>query len=303
MMKTSLAVIVAFALAVAAASCSDDKAGGSDTDLRADLAALRDQIEEAKAAAEQHQGGLLGEMAAMRREVLLLSAAMLENRLIASEGGVPSKVVAPEATANPARAEQLLRHIAATEDALAKAKEEAAGREGVAGSLSQTAVVTQELTLAQLRLAYFQSAYGLALPGQEGAGGPAIGGSPAPARVAAPAPAPAPPPARDGGAQDGGAQDVSDLIGSVKERGAGKQAAALPPLEKVTVPQLPPTAYTSRDYARIQLLLQEAGHNPGPVDGHWGPRTERAMADFQRASGLTPSGEPDAETLDALGFY
>src|SRR3546814_7717802 len=70
---------------------------------------------------------------------------------------------------DPARAEQILRHIAATEDAIAKAKEEAAERQGVAGSLSQTAVVTQELTLAQLRLAYFQSAYGIALPGRAAA--------------------------------------------------------------------------------------------------------------------------------------
>jgi hypothetical protein len=297
MVKTARAPLAALLLALAvlgtAAGCSDEP-GGSDADLRADLAALRNQIEETKTAAEQHQGGLLGEMAAMRREVLLLSAAMLENRLIASEGGVPSQVVAPAVTANPARAEQLLRHIAATEEAIEKAKEGAAGREGVAGSLSQTAVVTQELTLAQLRLAYFQSAYGLALPGEDAAGAP-------PARAAAPAPAPAP--ARSEAAQDAGAQDVGDLIGSVKDRSAGKQAAALPPLEKVDVPQLPPTSYDRNDYARIQLLLQEAGHNPGPVDGQWGPRTQSAMADFQRAKGLAVSGEPDAATLDALGFY
>jgi len=302
MVKTARAPLAALLLALAvlgaAAGCSDDEPGGSDADLRADLAALRDQIEEAKTAAEQHQGGLLGEMAAMRREVLLLSAAMLENRLIASEGGVPSQVVAPAVTANPARAEQLLRHIAATEEAIEKAKEDATGREGVAGSLSQTAVVTQELTLAQLRLAYFQSAYGLALPGEDAAGAP-------PARAAAPAPAPAPAPATapSEAAQGAGAQDVGDLIGSVKDRSAGKQAAALPPLEKVDVPQLPPTSYDRNDYARIQLLLQEAGHNPGPVDGQWGPRTQSAMADFQRAKGLAVSGEPDAATLDALGFY
>src|SRR3546814_17863637 len=107
-------------------------------------------------------------MAAVRREVLLLSAAMLENRLIAETGGVPAKLVAPARPPDPARAEQILRHIAATEDAIAKAKEEAAERQGVAGSLSQTAVVTQELTLAQPRLAHFQSAHGPAPPGQIG---------------------------------------------------------------------------------------------------------------------------------------
>src|SRR3546814_15076495 len=81
---------------------------------------------------------------------------MRENRLVAETGGVPAKLVAPARPPDPARAEQILRHIAATEDAIAKAKEEAAERQGVAGSLSQTAVVTQALTLAQLRLAYLQ---------------------------------------------------------------------------------------------------------------------------------------------------
>src|SRR3546814_20909421 len=57
------------------------------------------------------------------------------------------------------------------------------------------------------------------------------------------------------------------------------------------------------DYARIQLLLEEAGHSPGPVDGQWGPRTQRALAAFQNDQGLRPSGKPDAATLDALGFY
>src|SRR3546814_1051119 len=83
-------------------------------------------------------GGLIGEMVAMRREVLLLSAAMLENRLIAKESGVPAKLVAPARPPDPVRAEQLLRHIAATEEALEKAHEEAGSREGVAGDRKST---------------------------------------------------------------------------------------------------------------------------------------------------------------------
>jgi len=294
-MITSRVLTVALFLALAAAGCSEQDVP-DDSSLRADLAALHDQIEEAKQAAQQHKGGLLGEMAAMRREVLLLSAAMLKNRLIANETGVPSKVVAPAVTVNPARAEQILRHIEATEDSLEKAKEEAADREGVAGSLSQTTVVTQELTLAQLRLAYFQSAYGIALPGQQDGGRPA--GSAGSATAPAPTPAPAPAPARD-------AEDVGALIDRAKSGEPEKKttAAALPPLEEVSVPQRAPTTYSRDDYARIQLLLQESGYNPGPVDGRWGPRTQRAMAAFQQSSGLPSSGEPDAATLDALGFY
>src|SRR3546814_1365086 len=54
-------------------------------------------------AAGQQKGSLLAEMAAVRREVLLLSAAMLENRLIAETGGVPAKLVAPARPPDPAR--------------------------------------------------------------------------------------------------------------------------------------------------------------------------------------------------------
>src|SRR3546814_289271 len=133
MVKTARSFIVALLLAAVAfgmAGCSDEEAGGSDDDLRADLATLQEQIEAATQAAEQHPGGLIGEMVAMRREVLLLSAAMLENRLIAKESGVPAKLVAPARPPDPVRAEQLLRHIAAPEEDLEKAPEEAGSREG-----------------------------------------------------------------------------------------------------------------------------------------------------------------------------
>lgn len=310
MVKTARVLLVALLFGLVAGACSDEPEMRGDDDLRAELAELRDQIAEAEKAAGQQRGGLLGEMAAMRREVLLLSAAMLENRLIASQGGVPEKLVAPARQPDPARAEQLLRHIAATEEALEQAKEAAGGREGVAGSLSQTAVVTQELTLAQLRLAYFQSAYGLALPGEKmapSASGGLTGAGPRPAAAAEPPP-------DDGGRADAGnssgGRDVAGIIGSVKEGGrqgaaaqADQQQAALPPLREVDVPQLPPPSYTRRDYTRIQLLLQESGFDPGPIDGQWGPRTGSALAAFQRAKGLPPNGELDAATLDALGFY
>lgn len=183
MTETSRALVFALLVALAGmvAGCSEEDAP-DDAQLRDDLTELRAQIEEAKEAAEQHKGGLAGQIAAMRREILLLSAAMLENRLIANDGGVPAKLVAPALAPNPTRAEQILRHISAAEDELEKVKEEAAGQEGVAANLSQTAVMTQELTLAQLRLAYYQSAYGIALPGQQRA---AVGGD-APALLAAP---------------------------------------------------------------------------------------------------------------------
>lgn len=370
MTKKARALIAALLLSVAAAGCSEEEPAG---DLRAELAELRDRIAEAKETAERHQGGLVGEMAAMRREALLLSAALLENRLIAEEGSVPAKLVAPATSPNPARAQQILRHIAAAEEQLEHAKKQAETNESVAGSLAQTTVVTQELALAQLSLAYYQSAYGLALPGRDerkdiparevaaGSGAPApadparivedLGAlqdsaraesaenssaaeppatKPAPKAAAqdvgAPidtakssiAEAPAAKPAAEEAAQEIGApvdsakngaaaplatettpeedaQDVTALIDSVKGGGPKKET------EPASAPQPPPRHYSRKETVRIQLLLQEAGFNPGTVDGRWGPSTQGAMAEFQRASGLPVSGQPDAVTLDALG--
>lgn len=342
MTQTSRALVFALLVALAGivAGCSEEGAP-DDAQLRNDLAELRAQIEEAKEAAQQHKGGLAGEMAAMRREILLLSAAMLENRLIANEGGVPAKLVAPALAPNPARAEQILRHISAAEDELEKVKEEAASQEGVAANLSQTAVMTQELTLAQLRLAYYQSAYGIALPGQQRA---AVGGD-APALLAAPtndAPAGDAPssntpsgdapsgdtPSGDAASGETPPGDVADrdagptltqaevdaLIERAKASNTTRQAAATPSpaptpetrdepaAAEADEPAPVPRSLDRADYRRIQLLLQESGHNPGPVDGQLGPRTRSALIAFQRSKGLSPNGEPDAATLDALGF-
>lgn len=51
----------------------------------------------------------------------------------------------------------------------------------------------------------------------------------------------------------------------------------------------------------IQQTLADRGYDPGPTDGRWGPRTQQALRDFQRAENLQASGRPDPQTLAALG--
>ncbi len=62
-------------------------------------------------------------------------------------------------------------------------------------------------------------------------------------------------------------------------------------------------AYRLRQPERIavvQRALTVAGFAPGPIDGQWGPRTERAVRAFQRAQGLEPTGVVGQRTWDAL---
>jgi len=50
----------------------------------------------------------------------------------------------------------------------------------------------------------------------------------------------------------------------------------------------------------LQRRLSASGFAPGPIDGRYGPRTERAVSRFQAARGLQPDGIADPATLTAL---
>ncbi|MCU0701211.1 MAG: peptidoglycan-binding protein [Myxococcaceae bacterium] len=51
---------------------------------------------------------------------------------------------------------------------------------------------------------------------------------------------------------------------------------------------------------QMQDQLKRAGFDPGPVDGKFGPRTEKAVERFQRARGLEVDGIAGRKTFDAL---
>jgi peptidoglycan hydrolase-like protein with peptidoglycan-binding domain len=60
------------------------------------------------------------------------------------------------------------------------------------------------------------------------------------------------------------------------------------------------SAHGSPAVARLQRLLRHAGFGPGAIDGRFGPRTEHALVDFQRARHLTVDGIAGAITGRAL---
>ena len=51
---------------------------------------------------------------------------------------------------------------------------------------------------------------------------------------------------------------------------------------------------------RIQLALAALGFDPGPADGKFGPRTERAIEGWQQANGYTATGELTSGQVEAL---
>jgi peptidoglycan hydrolase-like protein with peptidoglycan-binding domain len=53
---------------------------------------------------------------------------------------------------------------------------------------------------------------------------------------------------------------------------------------------------------RVQWQLQEAGFDPGPVDGKMGTQTRLALRQYQTRQGLPTTGELDDATRRALGL-
>ena len=52
---------------------------------------------------------------------------------------------------------------------------------------------------------------------------------------------------------------------------------------------------------KVQKALKEKGFDPGPIDGLMGPRTSKALRDFQIQKDIQVTGAINKETLDRLG--
>jgi peptidoglycan hydrolase-like protein with peptidoglycan-binding domain len=53
---------------------------------------------------------------------------------------------------------------------------------------------------------------------------------------------------------------------------------------------------------KVQEALKEKGHDPGPIDGVMGPKTQEALRAFQQSNNLKATGRIDAETAQKLGI-
>ncbi|MDO8748184.1 MAG: peptidoglycan-binding protein [Candidatus Omnitrophota bacterium] len=54
---------------------------------------------------------------------------------------------------------------------------------------------------------------------------------------------------------------------------------------------------------QIQIALQNAGYDPGAIDGLMGSRSRKAIRDFQKDNGLDITGKIDKATWEKLRIY
>ena len=54
---------------------------------------------------------------------------------------------------------------------------------------------------------------------------------------------------------------------------------------------------------QIQIALQNAGYDPGAIDGLMGSRSRKAIRDFQKDNGLDITGKIDKVTWEKLRIY
>jgi peptidoglycan hydrolase-like protein with peptidoglycan-binding domain len=52
---------------------------------------------------------------------------------------------------------------------------------------------------------------------------------------------------------------------------------------------------------RAQEALKSEGHDPGPIDGVMGPKTQEALRQYQKQENLRQTGRLDQETMSKLG--
>lgn len=133
-------------------------------DIEADIAEVEQQLRTNESTISSYGGGLLREVALLRRETLLLTQALLKNWKIVIESGAQKQFAVPAVQPDRIKSAWILDELAKLEASIEATEGEIGRSRGLVQVLSLSRLETQKLTRAQLTLAYLQAHYGIAVP-------------------------------------------------------------------------------------------------------------------------------------------
>lgn len=96
----------------------------------------------------------------------------------------------------------------------------------------------------------------------------------------------------------------SGFVGNAYAEGWKKQGSAEPYTKMEPAAGDPTRAVMldKRDVEMLQKNLMDRGYATGPIDGIMGPKTSKALSNFQRDNGLSVTGTATPGTLTELGM-
>ena len=147
-------------IALAAAWFANSVFAHTGADLRQELVEVEERILDAEEVASTHRELSVRGLAAERLEILKLTRAVLENRVLAIEGGVALEVEVPIIGPDLSEVAALAVDMARQEEIIAEAEAAVATASGIDLAIASTRLESERLALSQMRVAYIRARYG-----------------------------------------------------------------------------------------------------------------------------------------------
>jgi hypothetical protein len=137
-------------------------AGDSAAELKQERSALTQEIVAARAEQQKYSGGLLGSLIAARLEVLKTNDAILQQRILAEDGGARVDIIVTATRPDPQRAEAVAKEMSDLEKRIASQEAEGAKYGGgLVKGMIESGIATTRLSLEMMRIEYLKAKFGI----------------------------------------------------------------------------------------------------------------------------------------------
>jgi peptidoglycan hydrolase-like protein with peptidoglycan-binding domain len=98
-------------------------------------------------------------------------------------------------------------------------------------------------------------------------------------------------------------EEINSLRESLSKQQSEKQVSEVATTKPVGKKRIIGEVKSRPTVKHIQIALENAGYNPGTIDGRMGKQTREALKAFQRANNLHADGKAGKETWNLLRDY